>query len=111
MQNVTDIDDKIIERANRRGISTHELAEEFTKRYFEDMESLNIRLADENPRATEEIPRMIEVIQGLVAKGYDVGGADGLVGFKTRTAIGAWQERQGRRSSCFPDNGLLKAIR
>ncbi len=70
VQNVTDIDDKIIDRANRLGISTHELAENFTKRYFEDMEALNVRLADINPRATEEIPRMIEVIQGLIDKGF-----------------------------------------
>ncbi len=49
--------------------------------------------------------------QRLVAKGYDVGGADGLVGFKTRTAIGLWQERNGRRATCFPDADLVRAIR
>ena len=70
VQNVTDIDDKIIDRANQRGISTHELAENFTKSYFDDMEALNVQLADVNPRATEEIPKMIEVIQGLIDKGY-----------------------------------------
>lgn len=47
----------------------------------------------------------------LVRKGYDVGGADGLVGFKTRTAIGKWQERHGRTPTCFPDRHLLKAVR
>lgn len=70
VQNITDIDDKIIDRANQRGISTHELAEEFTRSYFQDMKSLNIEPADVYPRATEEIPRMIEVIQGLIDKGY-----------------------------------------
>ena len=70
VQNVTDIDDKIIDRANQRGISTHELAENFTKSYFEDMEALNVKLTDVNPRATEEIPKIIEVIQGLIDKGY-----------------------------------------
>lgn len=47
----------------------------------------------------------------LIRKGYDVGGADGLVGFKTRTSIGLWQQKHGRRASCFPGKGLLKAIR
>ncbi|MCT8973297.1 lytic murein transglycosylase [Microbaculum marinisediminis] len=47
----------------------------------------------------------------LVAKGYDVGGADGLVGFKTRTAIGLWQRQNGLAPTCFPDAGLIGAIR
>ena len=83
VQNVTDIDDKIIDRANQRGISTHELAENFTKSYFDDMEALNVQLADVNPRATEEIPRMIEVIQGLIDKGYAYP-AQGSVYFRVR---------------------------
>jgi cysteinyl-tRNA synthetase len=83
VQNVTDIDDKIIDRANQRGVSAHELAEEFTKSYFDDMEALNIHLADVNPRATEEIPRMIEMIQGLIDKGYAYP-AGGSVYFRVR---------------------------
>jgi cysteinyl-tRNA synthetase len=83
VQNVTDIDDKIIDRANQRGVSAHELAEEFTKSYFDDMEALNIQLADVNPRATEEIPKMIEVIQGLIDKGYAYP-AQGSVYFRVR---------------------------
>jgi len=83
VQNVTDIDDKIIDRANQRGISTHELAENFTKSYFDDMEALNVQLADVNPRATEEIPKMIEVIQGLIDKGYAYP-AQGSVYFRVR---------------------------
>ena len=47
----------------------------------------------------------------LIAKGYDVGGADGLVGFKTRTAIGSWQEKNGLKPTCFPDARLIRAIR
>ena len=47
----------------------------------------------------------------LIGKGYDVGGADGLVGFKTRTAIGAWQQRNGLKATCFPDAGLIRSIR
>jgi len=49
--------------------------------------------------------------QRLQAEGYDVGEVDGLVGFATRTAIGRWQARDGRRETCFPDAALLREIR
>ena len=76
VQNFTDIDDKIIARANQSGLSTQELAEGFIEEYFTDMDSLNIKRADVYPRATEEIPKIIEVIAGLIDKGhaYPVGG-------------------------------------
>ncbi|MDD4875844.1 MAG: cysteine--tRNA ligase [Dehalococcoidales bacterium] len=70
VQNITDIDDKIIDRANQLNISTRELAKKYTESYFEDMDSLNINPADIYPKATEEIPKIIEVIQGLIDKGY-----------------------------------------
>lgn len=47
----------------------------------------------------------------LEKKGYDVGGADGLPGFKTRRSIGGWQIKQGRKSTCFPTPELIKAVR
>jgi len=46
----------------------------------------------------------------LESQGYNVGGADGLVGFRSRIAIGQWQEKLGRKVTCFPDRGLLKAV-
>lgn len=46
----------------------------------------------------------------LVAEGYDVGKADGLVGFKTRIAVGLWQQRTGQSPTCFPDAELVKSI-
>ncbi len=49
--------------------------------------------------------------RGLEKLGYDVGGADGLPGFKTRRSIGAWQEKAGARPTCFPDAGMVKALR
>jgi len=48
--------------------------------------------------------------RGLEALGHDVGGADGLAGFKTRRSIGAWQQANGRASTCFPDAGLVRAL-
>ncbi len=70
VQNITDIDDKIINRAAKLGVSTAELAEKYEKSFFEDMDALNIGRADIYPRATQEIAKIIEVIQGLVDKGY-----------------------------------------
>ena len=77
VQNVTDIDDKIINRATKLGITPAELAEKFTKSFFEDMEALNIEPADIYPRATGEIAKIIEVIKTLVDKGfaYPAGGS------------------------------------
>jgi peptidoglycan hydrolase-like protein with peptidoglycan-binding domain len=49
--------------------------------------------------------------RALEAKGYDVGSADGLPGFKTRRSIGAWQEKNGRAATCFPDAGLVEALK
>ena len=49
--------------------------------------------------------------RGLEQLGYDVGGADGLVGFRTRRSIGDWQERNGRRPTCWPDADLVGALR
>ena len=46
----------------------------------------------------------------LQAKGYDVGNADGLIGFKTRIAVGLWQTKQGMPPTCFPDAKLVKTI-
>lgn len=91
VQNVTDIDDKIINRAKTLGISPRELAEKFTARYLEDMDALNASRADIYPRATEEIPKMIEIIQGLIDKGYAYP-AGGSVYFRVRN---------------FPDYGKL----
>jgi len=87
VQNVTDIDDKIIDRANKLGIAPSELAEQYTKSYFDDMDALNIVMAetDEYPKATEEIPKIIEVIQGLIDKGHAYP-AGGSVYFRVRSA-------------------------
>lgn len=49
--------------------------------------------------------------RALEKKGYDVGSADGLPGFKTRRSIGEWQQKNGRAATCFPDEGLVKAVK
>ena len=75
IQNFTDIDDKIITRANELSIPPQELAEGFITQYFTDMDALNVKRADVYPRATEEIPKIIEMVEGLIQKGhaYQVG--------------------------------------
>jgi len=84
VQNFTDIDDKIIARANAQGISAQELSGRFIERYFVDMDALNIQRAHVYPRATQEIPRMLEVIQALVNKGHAYP-SDGSVYFRVRS--------------------------
>jgi cysteinyl-tRNA synthetase len=70
VQNFTDIDDKIINRSNERGIPWKELVEKYIGEYFVDMDALNIKRATIYPRATEEIPMIIDVVKTLVDKGH-----------------------------------------
>ena len=70
VRNITDIDDKIINRAKELKINWPELTEKCVKSYYRDLDSLRISKADYEPRATENIPEMIKHIEGLIAKGY-----------------------------------------
>ena len=70
VQNFTDVDDKIIQRAEEQGIEPTELAERYIDDFFETMDSLNIRRAHIYPRATEEIGPIIETIGRLVSSGH-----------------------------------------
>jgi len=70
VMNFTDIDDKMINRANEEGISVQELANRFITAFFEDIERLNIRKADIYPKATEHIDDMIEMVNRLVEDGF-----------------------------------------
>lgn len=70
VQNFTDIDDKLIKKANEEGITVPEVAERYIKEFFVDAEGLNIMKADVHPRATENVDGIIELIQSLIDKGY-----------------------------------------
>ena len=70
VQNFTDIDDKLIDRAASEGTTVEELAARGIDEYVEDMAALNVLPANVYPRATQEVAKMIEVITGLVASGY-----------------------------------------
>jgi len=70
IQNLTDVDDKMINKAKELKITVSELAEKFIQEYFIDADSLNIKRADVHPRATEHIKEIIELVKGLEEKGY-----------------------------------------
>jgi cysteinyl-tRNA synthetase len=87
VQNVTDIDDKLIKRSNEQGVPVAELAKRYSDSFQEDMQNLNVRPADVYPRATEEIDKILEVIGGLVDKGFAYP-SQGSVYFRVRRAAG-----------------------
>jgi cysteinyl-tRNA synthetase len=70
VRNFTDIDDKIIRRAKEEGIPWNEVARKYTEEYCRDMDALGVERADVEPRATEHIPEIIEMIRTLIDKGY-----------------------------------------
>ena len=84
VQNLTDIDDKIINRAQTLGTSPNQLAHKNGEAYFEDTQRLGIQPADVHPKATEHIPEMIDLIQTLIDKGaaYVI---DGSVYYRVNT--------------------------
>ncbi|MFH1441336.1 MAG: cysteine--tRNA ligase [Candidatus Omnitrophota bacterium] len=69
-RNITDIDDKIINRANELKTNWEDLVNKYIDRYYEDLESLGVRKGTHEPRATENIADMIKYIQALIDKGY-----------------------------------------
>lgn len=84
VQNFTDVDDKIIKKANEEKISPFDLADKYIKEYFIDASGLGIKKADVHPRVTDTIKDIIDFIKDLIEKGfaYEIGGD---VYFKTKT--------------------------
>ncbi|MGI6751446.1 MAG: cysteine--tRNA ligase [Anaerovoracaceae bacterium] len=76
VQNFTDVDDKIINRAREEGLSPSEVSEKYIDEYFKDASALNVDRATVHPKVTENIDEIIEFVQELVDKdyGYQVGG-------------------------------------
>lgn len=70
VQNFTDVDDKIINRAKKEGKSAHEISSTYIDAYFRDFAALNVMSADVHPKATEHIGEMIDLIKGLMEKGH-----------------------------------------
>jgi len=70
IRNITDVDDKIIVRAQQAGVSWEEIAREYEEAFHDDMEALGVLKPDHEPRATETLPEMQEIIQILLDKGF-----------------------------------------
>src|SRR5262245_4550121 len=68
--NMTDVDDKLIVRARELGTTVKDLAERMTADYVECLKKLNVTGVTRMPQATEHIPEMIQMMEGLIAKGY-----------------------------------------
>jgi cysteinyl-tRNA synthetase len=85
VSNFTDVDDKIIKKANEEGVDPSVISERYIAECKKDMEALNVKPATTHPQATNEIPGMIEMIQTLIDKGYAYVAEDGTVYYKTRS--------------------------
>ena len=70
IQNFTDVDDKIINRAKQENVAPIEISSKYISHYFEDFDRLNIKRADIHPKATEHIQDMLNLIKDLIDKGY-----------------------------------------
>jgi cysteinyl-tRNA synthetase len=76
VQNFTDVDDKIIKRAQEEGVKAEDIADRYIKEYFHDMDALGIQRVDVYPRVTDHIPDIIELVEKLVENGnaYELDG-------------------------------------
>jgi cysteinyl-tRNA synthetase len=83
-RNFTDVDDKIINRANQEGISSTEVAEKYIRTFHEDMDRLNVLRADIEPKCTQHIGEMIALCEDLIAKGKAYSTPSGDVYFRVR---------------------------
>ena len=88
VQNFTDIDDKMINRANKEGTTVKELGDRFIKEYYHDADALGIERATVNPRATEHIGDIIKLVKKLIEKGHAYATENGDVYFSVRSDPG-----------------------
>ncbi len=84
VQNFTDIDDKLINKANEQGTTVEQVAKQFIEEYFTDADGLNIRRATTHPKATENIQEMLDIIKTLVDKGFAYATSSGDVYFRSK---------------------------
>ena len=88
VQNFTDIDDKMIRRANEEGTTVKALGERFIAEYYHDADALGVRRASANPRATEHIGEIISLVRTLIEKGNAYATPEGDVYFSVRSFPG-----------------------
>ena len=85
VQNFTDIDDKVINKANEEGVTYDVIADRYIKEYFVDAEGLGIKRATYHPRATETMDAIIDIVKTLIDKGHAYVAENGDVYFRTKT--------------------------
>ncbi|MCM1263766.1 MAG: cysteine--tRNA ligase [Butyrivibrio sp.] len=85
VSNFTDVDDKIIKRANEEGVDSSVISERYIEECKKDMKAMNVKEATTHPKATEEIDGMLDMINVLLEKGYAYVASDGTVYYKTRS--------------------------
>lgn len=95
-QNLTDVDDKIINRANEQGRTPEDVAEEFSKKFIDVMHKANVLDPDVRPRATKEIGPMIGMIKSLIEQGHAYAAENGDVYFAVRSDS-SYGEVSGRK--------------
>lgn len=83
VQNFTDVDDKIINKAREEGVTAPEISEKYIEEYYKDAAALNVKKADVHPKVSEHIPEIIDFVSTLVDKGYAYE-VNGDVYFSTR---------------------------
>ncbi len=88
VSNFTDVDDKIIKKANEEGVASEVISQRFIAECKKDMEALNVRPATAHPQATQEIDGMLQMIDTLIRKGHAYAAEDGTVYFRTRSFPG-----------------------
>ena len=97
VQNFTDIDDKMIRRANEEGITVQELADRFIAEYYKDAKALGIRPATVHPRATDHIPEIIDLIKKLIENGHAYAVPSGDVYYRV-SAFPGYGKLSGQRT-------------
>ena len=85
VSNFTDVDDKIIKKANEEGVDPSVISERYIAECKKDMSNMNVKPATTHPKATEEIDGMLQMIQTLIDKGHAYVAKDGTVYFRTRS--------------------------
>ena len=88
VRNFTDVDDKIIHRANAEGVSSFDVSERFIAAFYEDMDRLGVQRATVEPKATDYIGEMITLCENLIAKGHAYATPSGDVYFRVRSFDG-----------------------
>ena len=83
VQNFTDVDDKIINKAREKGVTAPEISEKYIAEYFKDAAALNVKKADVHPKVSEHIPEIIDFVSTLIDRGYAYE-VNGDVYFSTR---------------------------